>query len=172
MNKANPVPPGQVGKHSLASKDAFATGGATAAWRWLTCFVLVVSVVYLSLRASPSMQEISWLPRELAGWADRHAHLRHAVGFVLVSMFALSLLGARGRGSSHRKIPDFLRSDSPILAALCLLVAVLELAQLFLPRRSCDWEDILAGMCGIGIGWICSFFARCLSNPGQDGDGA
>ena len=40
------------------------------------------------------------------------------------------------------------------LASLFLLGALLELAQLFSPGRSCDWHDLFADSCGIFAGVV------------------
>ena len=40
------------------------------------------------------------------------------------------------------------------IASLFLLGALLELAQLFSPGRTCDWHDLLADSCGIVAGVV------------------
>jgi VanZ family protein len=39
-----------------------------------------------------------------------------------------------------------------VMAFLFLLGAALEVAQIFIPGRSCDWRDLLADSCGIALG--------------------
>ena len=52
-----------------------------------TYLLLLIAILYLSLRSSPSLQELPWLPDWLGAWADRHGELRTAVAY-----FACGLL--------------------------------------------------------------------------------
>jgi hypothetical protein len=120
-------------------------------WRW-TFLVLLVSVTYLSWKPSPSIAQVSWIPAALGRWFDQHDFSKNVIGY---GVFALTGFAAWSR-------PMHLPADQPsnylihslvLLACFCATVAVLELGQLALSHRTCDWADILAGWTGIVLVW-------------------
>jgi VanZ family protein len=104
-------------------------------WCWTGVFgLLFVFVCYLSLKPSPSAGSVPWFPVGVAHWFDRHDHWRNFVGYS-----ALAFAG----------LMAFARRDAVVTVSCCLLVVLLELSQLWLPRRTCDWADIACGCAGI-----------------------
>jgi hypothetical protein len=109
--------------------------------------VLLLAILYLSLRGSPSMRELPWLPGWLSVWADRHGELRTAVPY----------------GAAALMCPWLLQVDPHRLAAarrwlygqaLGLFSALLltEGAQCFLVHRTASLADIAWGTLGIVLG--------------------
>ena len=103
-------------------------GARTAFYRG--AFVaLAVAVGYLALTPAPS-------PDLSVGWDKAN----HALAFA-----ALAFAADKGFGSKrgHR-----------VVGALGLLGygAAIEVAQYFLPPRSCDWHDLVADAAGIAVG--------------------
>lgn len=92
----------------------------------------VCVIVYLALRPSPWMGDLSWIPRWLAEWADRNGNLRNLPAFALLALCLFWPLGI-WRG-----------------AALASLLAIsLETAQIFVEGRSFDWADIGWSLAGV-----------------------
>lgn len=103
----------------------------------------VMLTLYLELRARPSLSDLRWMPRELVRFFDRHDFLKNAVafgGFAATVHFAFAGWASE---PGHR-----LARRAALLGAL---VVALELGQLFLPLRCCDWRDVAAGWLGIGL---------------------
>lgn len=97
-------------------------------WQWLLG-VLALVVCYLAFSPRP--------PSNLSiGW-DK---LNHAAAFIALSFSACLAFPGRRR---HM-----------LLAAVGLFLfgAVIEVVQLFVPGRDCEWEDLLADSVGIAIG--------------------
>lgn len=116
-------------------------------------FILLVVgslILYLSLRPSPSLREVSWLPGWLGAWADQHGDLRTGVPFfVLSSYFALE---AWWTFRSFKYLPYVLW----ILGAsgLLVLLGLAEVIQVWLPQRTASFGDIAWGSVGtIAGGW-------------------
>jgi hypothetical protein len=123
--------------------------------------ILFLAIVYFSWRPSPAIAQISWLPSALGVWLDQHDFSKNVIGY---GLFALSGFFA---WPSTRQAELPVRSTSKprinhlsLLIAFCLLVVLLELGQLALPRRVCDWVDVLAGCTGILLAWSVSQLAR------------
>jgi VanZ family protein len=98
-------------------------------WR-STLLVLCLVVAYLALTPTP--------PREadLFGW-DK---LNHASAFAAMAWAAV--LGFREQ-RMHRRT---------IAIALVAYGAGIEIAQLWVPGRSCEWGDLLADSVGVAVG--------------------
>lgn len=115
--------------------------------RWLLLglgAVLVGAVVYFSWIPDPSFRHLSWMPRWLRRWADRNVNGRTAVPMLLLGMTLGWLLhGARVAGG---------RMWGGCFGGLCGLVVLVELGQLFLPQRTCDWRDVAWGAAGSAAG--------------------
>lgn len=102
----------------------------SALCRWV--FVaLAITIGYLALTPAP--------PAQLSlGWDKAN----HALAFA-----ALAFAGDKGfRGAGWHRIRGAL--------ALVAYGAAIEIAQYFVPTRSCDWYDLLADISGVGVG-IC-----------------
>jgi hypothetical protein len=101
--------------------------------------LLFLLVCYLSLKPLPATVSVPWFPGSLARWFDRHDHWRNVIGFG-----ALAFAGFKA----------IARYEAMVAITCCLLVELLELGQLWLPRRSCDWADIACGWLGILSAWL------------------
>ena len=119
---------------------------------FLDCFASAIrwapagrSRVLFQLIPDPALNDVSWLPRWLAGWADRFGNLRTAVPFLL-----LGLLG----GYRLRKTQYPPRTWWGVWGALLALVTLVEVGQSFLPLRHCDWRDIAWGSVGAAAGML------------------
>lgn len=100
--------------------------------RW-AFVVLAVAIGYLALTPAP--------PAQLSlGWDKAN----HALAFA-----ALAFAGDNGFGRSGRR---------RIGVALVLVAygAAIEIAQYFVPTRSCEWSDLVADIVGITIGFCLS----------------
>lgn len=115
------------------------------------CLLLCV-IVYLSWKPSPSIAEIPWMPTLLGQWFDHHDFSKNLIGY---GIFGLSGFIAWSRPANvHRRAQVRLaRRSILLLVCFCALVLILELGQLALPHRTCDWRDMAAGWLGILLAW-------------------
>ena len=104
------------------------------------------ALAYLSLRPSPFLTEIGWIPRWLSQWADHHGVLRNAVAFLALGLFVFTWVGRR----------------PPHALALAAFAIVIEVPQIWLPQRVFDGRDIGASLGGIGLAWLLVWVARQL----------
>lgn len=110
-------------------------------WRWLRALPLLgcsLLVAYLQFRSDPSLPQV---PAPLSGardYLDIHDFSKNAFGFAVL---ALTMHLAFDRGTADQS-----GRRSTLLAGVIVL---LELAQIPLPSRTCDWRDIAAGWLGI-----------------------
>lgn len=121
------------------------------AWLRMSCWGLavlgIVAGLQLTIRSSSNMETVSWMPGEIAHWCEHHGRLRNLPAFFLLGMPFLIAL----RRPNQRLIA---------IAALSLFGAVLELAQLAIPRRWFDWHDITLTWCGLWSAWLLSEIVR------------
>ncbi len=104
-------------------------------------------IVFLALMSNPDVGHLHVLPRRWSYLLDQHHGFRHIVGYFGFYLL-LAVLSA---------ITDWfvsLRRRLGLVAGLCLFAAVLELAQLFVPRRSVNFIEVLASWAGL----ILAFF--------------
>jgi hypothetical protein len=78
--------------------------------------------IFLSVKSSHSMSAVGWLPHFITAWAGRHGRL---CNFPAYSLLAISFLAFA---------PDRLQ-QACVTASLGLLVAGLEIVQLWIPTR-------------------------------------
>jgi len=128
-------------------------------WR-LAFFALLAAAVYLSWKPVPGIEQVAWMPSSLGRLFDRNDGWKNFIGFGLV---ALTLLKAwhepTGKASARRASAR--ASRAPILfAGFCCFVALLEIGQLTLPKRTCDWRDVLAGWFGGLVAWALLYLPR------------
>jgi VanZ family protein len=103
--------------------------------------VLTLLVCYLALVPSPP-QEVSM------GWDKAN----HAAAFL-----ALTVAGCLGfRGSRGNLVW--------VLLGVFGLGCAIEVVQLFVPGRTCEWQDLLADTAGIALGLFVSLAALRLAN--------
>jgi hypothetical protein len=114
-------------------------------------FILCLGgVAYLQFRADPSLRDARPMLGQVAIFFDRHDFFKNMLGFGVLA-FTTHLARRPGAGI--------------VPASLLLggLVALLELGQLWLPTRNCDWFDFLAGCAGIvvaGLAWRALAFRK------------
>ena len=106
-------------------------------------------VLYLELKASPSLVGVPCAPHWLVLFYEGHDFLNNVLGFG--GLMAAAHYAAAGL-NREPGVHVFRRA---ILAALG--VVVLECLQCLLPARSCDWHDVAAGWIGIvlvSLSWL------------------
>ena len=125
------------------------------AWRAAPLVIAAGVTLFLQLKAVPSLSDVPHVPRAWVAFFDTHDFLKNALGFGgLAAAVQFASFGMRPPASG----PVLWRTGG-----LMVTVAALELAQVFLPERSCDWHDIVAGCLGIAIScffWIGMVQAR------------
>lgn len=112
---------------------------------------LIFCVCYFSWIPEPSFRTLQWMPAWLANWTDRNDNIRTAV--------PLGLLGVSCGWMLHMESAAA-RAWVLCLGGLSGLVAVVELGQLFLPHRHCDWRDVAWGILGAAAGMLPWWIAR------------
>jgi hypothetical protein len=105
--------------------------------------------VYLSLRASPALNTVSWLPHGVARWADAHGRFDNfpAYGLVALPLFLL----ATGT-----------RRQLAIFVIMTMFIALLEFAQRTIPTRHCDIWDLIYGGLGLATAWAVAAGGKIL----------
>lgn len=109
-------------------------------------------IAYLSLRPSPSLSELSWLPSWLGEWADApgNGDRRTAIPFFLLSGYLAMECCLVFRASKARAHTVWLLGASGLL----LLLGMMEGLQLILPTRSASAFDLAWGSFGILLGGL------------------
>jgi hypothetical protein len=114
--------------------------------RLLPLGACLAGVGYLALKPSPDALTIPLLPRSWALFLDLHDTFNNVSAFAI-----LTAVGHWTLSGWHREPLAVLVKRAAWLQAL---VISLELAQLWIPRRTCDWHDMLSGLIGITIATI------------------
>jgi len=96
--------------------------------------------IFLSVKSSPNMSAVGWLPHFIIRWADSHGRL---CNFPAYAMLAIPFL-AIAPGRLHR-------AGATVL--LAILVAGLEIIQLWIPTRYSDKWDVFWGWSGLLTSW-------------------
>ena len=128
-------------------------------WR-LTFFVLLVAVVYLSWKPSPSIMQVGWIPPVLRKWFDANDGWKNFIGFGLLAL--ASLMAWRHPAGNLHETRRFVRGhrELKVFLGFCCFVVVMEIGQLALPLRTCDLKDILAGWAGGLMAWALIYVYR------------
>ena len=103
----------------------------------------VTAAFYLTLRTSPSTHTIKWLPLWLdpvSTWMDHHGYLQNLPAYALLALPFLILCRSR-------------RSRTVAIGVLAVLAALLEAVQIFIPTRTCDWQDVALSWAGLLVTW-------------------
>ncbi|MDQ8195922.1 hypothetical protein QEH59_15920 [Coraliomargarita sp. SDUM461004] len=114
--------------------------------------VLFGLIIYLSLRSSPSMGELAWLPGPIADWADRNGDLRTLVPYALAATLWCWCLRCYYLHKPAVQMASEVRlCCGYLLGGFVLLVLLLgtELWQVFLPERHPALGDLFWGSVGI-----------------------
>jgi hypothetical protein len=116
------------------------TGNWLARAMLLAGAIGVALAIYLSVRHSPAMTTVRWLPRFIAVWADHHGRFCNFPAYAMLAVpFLMVTTGALRRAC--------------VAALLVVFVALLELVQLWIPTRVADLWDIVWGGAGILAVW-------------------
>jgi hypothetical protein len=145
-----------------------------AFWR-IIFVILLVAVFYFAWKPSPAIMQVPWMPAWLGNWFDQHDFAKNVIGFGILALAGFTAWD-RGPVKTGTRLWSWrgLRTsrDGKLLAAFCVLVVVLELGQLALPKRVCDWADVLAGWLGIALAWCLNRFKGLLVAARGSADGA
>lgn len=115
-------------------------------WRLLRFIPLIAVgslVAYFQLKPDPAFASVGMVPSAGAKFLDSHDFFSNALAF--------GALGVVTHLAFALRAESFWRAAGRA-AILGVVVALLEFVQRFLPTRSCDWGDVLAGWIGLGCG--------------------
>ncbi len=128
-------------------------------WR-LAFFALLSATVYLSWKPAPGINEIPWMPSLLGRWFDHYDGWKNFIGFCwLAFVLLMAWREPSGKAGPTRAAGRGIR-ELRLFAGFCCLVALLEIGQLALPKRTCDWRDVLVGWLGGLIAWAILYVCR------------
>jgi hypothetical protein len=97
--------------------------------------------IYLSFRSTGELSTVAWMPATVGEWADQHGRLRNLPAYLLLTLPFLALF----------------REWLPRLGAAVgvgIFGTVLELAEVFVPGRMVEWQDVTWSWAGVGAAWI------------------
>lgn len=109
--------------------------------RYVPAAISIAVICYLALKPSPSIQNIPLMPRALGRWLEHEDFFCNVSGFVALTV-VIHTTFARWRFEPAAAV-----ARRAVL--LAVLVAGLEIAQLWLPKRVFDLHDIAAGWLGV-----------------------
>src|SRR5262249_6990720 len=116
---------------------------------------LLAAVVYLSWKPSPSISQVGWIPPVLRAWFDGNDGWKNFIGFGLLALALLK--GWRYRaGDSSKAWPR----ERKLFLGFCCFVVIMEIGQLALPLRTCDWRDVLVGWASGVMAWALLYVHR------------
>jgi len=145
----------RIAASGLFNQERKAAGKRVGIALWRSIFViLLMAVFYLAWKPSPAIALVPWMPAMLGSWFDQHDFTKNVVGFGILAaagFMAWKRPSHTGNQKSLRRLKTF--PNGKLFVAFCLLVVVLELGQLTLPKRNCDWVDVLAGWSGVALAW-------------------
>ncbi|CAA6696205.1 MULTISPECIES: hypothetical protein [unclassified Lentimonas] len=107
-------------------------------------------ISYLSLRSSPILMEINWIPNWLSQWADANGNGERRTSVPFFALSGYLTLEAMFAFKECRALPWMIWA----LAAYALfgLLCLTEFIQIWLPERTASWADIGWGTLGIAGG--------------------
>lgn len=112
-------------------------------------------ILFLGLMPRPDLVRLDVLPTNWARFIDQQYTLRHVAGFFVFHLLLVSVgVFAGGLTRFRRRLA--------LAAALSVFALVLELAQIALPHRSVNFEDILASWAGITLAFVLFEGAKML----------
>lgn len=116
-------------------------------------------VTFLSLRSSPAISTVGWIPKPIAHWADRNGRLDNLPAYGLLAVPFLL-------------VASTFRRQLWMVILLALLIVALELTQLDLPTRHCDPGDIACGWTGLLVAWAgCAALQKMFASFGTRPNG-
>ncbi len=119
-------------------------------------WVCLAGVLFFALRPSPHGERLSGLPDPMALWVALHDGGSNLVAFATLGFLGL-VAEWRPISNGGSPSPGARSANGRILRRrllwLLALVPTLELAQLGIPGRVFDWNDIIVGSLGVLSGW-------------------
>ena len=152
-NKARPTPGPASHRSQLVTKRTL--------WR-LLFFALLLAVIYLSWKPSPAILRVQWIPRLLAAWFDENDAWKNVIGYGLLALTLLMAWRSPERAQHAQTPPAGRHRELKLFLGFCCFVELMEIGQLALPLRTCDWKDVLAGWCGGLLAWASLYVRRGL----------
>jgi hypothetical protein len=114
--------------------------------KWLEKAMLLAGMIgvmmgiYLSVRPSPALATVWWLPHFISLWADHHGVLRNFPAYAMLAFpFLMMTPGVLQRACA--------------VAFLAVFAALMEIIQLWIPTRFADMRDILWSWIGLLAAW-------------------
>ena len=103
-----------------------------------------------------------FLPAELRSWVNANDNAANLGAFFLLASVALRLPRLRVRDGSRlpAAVVRLIESRLGAVAALMLLVCAIEFAQIFIPGRAADIQDVATGWSGIFAAWLLAEIQR------------
>lgn len=125
------------------NRDTWPMRALRGVGRFAPVCVATTLVLFLALRPQPSLSDVPEIPRAVVAIFDAQDFLNNVAGFgglTLTVHFAFA-----------RDVSDLRRRVALLAAIVGVMIIALELAQRFIPRRTCDWRDVFAGGLGVGL---------------------
>ena len=125
----------------------------------LICIALILGGLVLAMQPNTRGEVNHLLPAAMVKWInDDHDEEENLLAFSILGIFALcfgrhSESGTAGAGSVAAR---WFRSRAARMAALMVLVCVIELVQNCIPGRVADMDDVCTGWSGIFAAWLLS----------------
>ncbi|MGF1451697.1 MAG: WcaI family glycosyltransferase [Opitutales bacterium] len=120
--------------------------------------LFVATIVFVSVKNTPYMRDLPWLPSALADWADHNPNRRTFLPFFFAAFILPLVTQCRWR----MRWTHLCLSAGGLLATL----GITELLQWPMPMRSAAWSDIGWGATGIAAGLFTAVTVWLLSCPG------
>ena len=127
--------------------------------RILLKFVFAAGLaVGLVMALTPNLHNAphGFLPEFLRRWVNQNDDAANVTAFFLIASVGLRL-PSRGMHSGHpvrAKALTFLAHPIGRVVAFLVLVSAIELAQIFIPGRVSDLQDVCTGWSGIFAAWL------------------
>jgi glycosyltransferase involved in cell wall biosynthesis len=112
----------------------------------LLCGVAIIAALFFTLRPGNHGQRAQGIPNTIGYWLNEHDQLANTLGFLVLSVISFS---AKLWSSSPRDRTIFALVPRAFLLGFFALM--IEVIQLWIPGRYCDWRDILMGWGGIFV---------------------
>jgi glycopeptide antibiotics resistance protein len=105
-------------------------------------------VSFLSLRPTPAISTLRWMPKFIANWADRHGQFDNFPAYMAMGVPFFMIISG-------------FRRQMWTIAILSAFIVSLELTQLAIPTRHCDVADMFWGSMGVAAAWaVCEVLKR------------
>ena len=125
--------------------------------------LVTLAVLYLEFKSSSRITGVWFIPWRLAYWFERHDFLKNLIGFGLWVWSGLLALPnpTRQAGEVATSKSGWCGRGMMTVAVFMIIIVAMELVQLRMPGRTCDWRDMLAGWLGAWLAWAVVAPVRC-----------